>query len=348
MQMLGQLSPSSVPSGVMSRRRKAAMIVQLLFKEGEGIPLNRMPPKLQEALAHEMGAIRLVDKDTVSAVADEFVSELEAVGLVADGDTIKALEALGDKIDPDLAERIRNQVITERKGDPWPLIADLPEGDLVTILESQSLQIGGIVLSKLDVKTAAAVLGQLDGARARRITFGMSQTKSVSPETVLRIGKALVEDHCRKPAIAFQHGPDSRLGDILNSSPALTRDDVLEGLNEQDEVFADEVRSKIFTFADIAVRLKPNDVAVCLRNVDNDALNTAIAAALASEGDEKKGAEFILKNMSQRMADQIRETAEELGKVPQEAGEKAMNAVTTVIREMQSDGLISYREQEEE
>lgn len=324
------------------------MIVQLLFKDGDGIPLNRMPPKLQEALAHEMGAIRLVDKDTVSAVAEEFIAELEAVGLVADGDTLKALEALGDKIDPDLAERIRDQVIAERKGDPWPLISALSEDDLVDLLTSQSLQVGGIVLSKLDVAKAAAVLGKLDGARARRITFGMSQTKDVSPEAVLRIGKALVEDHCRKPAIAFQHGPDSRLGEILNSSPALTREDVLEGLTEEDEQFADDVRAKIFTFADIAVRLKPNDVALCLRNVDNDALNTAIAAALSGGEGEKNGAEFILANMSQRMSDQIREAAEEMGGVSPEAGEKAMNAVTTVIREMANDGLITYREPEDD
>lgn len=324
------------------------MIVQLLFRNGDGIPLTRMPPRLQEALAREMGAIRLVDRDTVSAVAEEFISELEAVGLVADGDTIKALEALGDKIDPVLAEKIRNDVIAERKGDPWPLISALPIDDLVQVLNAQSLQVGGIVLSKLEVKKAAALLGKIDGARARQITFGMSQTKDVLPETVLRIGKSLVEEHCRKPAIAFQHGPDSRLGDILNSSPALTRDDVLEGLEQRDEVFAEDVRRKIFTFADIPVRLKPNDIAVCLRNIDTDALNTAIAAALGSTDDFREGAEFILSNLTQRMATQIRETAEELGKIGKEAGEEAMNAVTTVIREMESDGLISYREPEDD
>ena len=324
------------------------MIVQLLFRDGDGIPLNRMPAKLQEALAHEMGAIRLVDRDTVSAVAEEFVAELEAVGLVAEGDTLKALDALGDKIDAELAERIRNEVIAQRKGDPWPLIASLPEDDLIELLNQQSLQVGGIVLSKIEVAKAATVLGKLDGARARRITFGMSQTKDVSPEAVLRIGKALVEDHCQKPAIAFQHGPDSRLGEILNSSPAVTRDDVLDGLTQEDEVFADDVRKKIFTFADIAVRLKPNDVAICLRNVDNEALDTAIAAALSGDEGEKKGADFILSNMSQRMADQLRETAEELGTINRESGEKAMNAVTTVIREMANDGLISYREPEDD
>lgn len=342
------LSHAAMSPSKLTRRRKAAMIVQMLFRDGDGIPLNRMPEKLQAALAHEMGAIRLVGKDTVAAVAEEFVNELDAIGLVADGDTIKALDALGDKIDPDLASRLRTEILAARSGDPWPLITALSEDELVAILNSQSIQVGGVVLSKLPVKKAAAVLGNLPGERARRITFGMSQTAAITPSAVLRIGKALVQDHCQKSAVAFQHGPDSRLGAILNTSPALTREDVLTGLNEEDPTFADDVRKKIFTFGDLATRIKPNDIAICLRNIDNEQLKIAIAAALAGDPAEAKGAEFILGNMSQRMADQIREAAAELGQVNRKAGEEAMNAVTTVVREMADDGLITYREPEEQ
>lgn len=108
MQQLGQLSPStpSLPGG-LTRRRKAALIVQMLFRDGTGIPLTRMPEKLQAALAHELGAIRLVDKPTVESVAAEFLEELDAVGLVAPGSTLQALDELGDKISPELADRLR-------------------------------------------------------------------------------------------------------------------------------------------------------------------------------------------------------------------------------------------------
>lgn len=324
------------------------MIVQLLFRDGDGIPLTRMPEKLQAALAHEMGAIRLVPKDTVNAVAEEFVAELEAVGLAAAGDTIKALDALGDKIDPELAERLRREILAARSGDPWPVIAALTEDELVDVLNAQSIQVGGVVLSKLDVAKAAAVLGKLDGDRARRITFGMSQTAEITPDAVKRIGMALVEDHCQRPSIAFQHRPDSRLGAILNTSRSSTRDEVLDGLEAEDPSFAEDVRKKIFTFADIAERLKPIDVAVCLRNVDNDDVSLAIAAALGGDEGEVKGAEFILSNMSQRMADQLRESAAERGAVNREDGERAMNAITTVIREMADEGAITYREETED
>ena len=343
--------PNSISAGnpgALTRRRKAALIVQMLFRDGDGIPLTRMPPKLQEALAHELGSIRMVDKQTVAAVAEEFAGELDAVGLVAPGNTLHALDALGDKIDSDLSQRLRAEITAAQNGDPWPLVANLSEDELVDLMNAQSVQVGGVVLSKLNVQKAAAVLAKLDGARARTITFGMSLSADISPAAVLQIGKALVQDHCTKTSVAFNTGPDSRLGAILNTSPATTRDDVLVGLNDEDPEFADDVRRKIFTFADIATRIKPNDVPLCIRNIEPGDLDTAMAAALSGSEEDKAAAEFILANMSQRMASQIRETAAELGQVSSKAGETAQNAVTTVIRQMEADDAISYVEQDDD
>jgi flagellar motor switch protein FliG len=349
MQQLGRISPTStaLPGG-LTRRRKAALIVQMLFRDGDGIPLTRMPEKLQAALAHELGAIRLVDKPTVESVAAEFLGELDSIGLVAPGSTLQALEALGDKISPDLSDRLRSEIMAAQNGDPWPMVTSLSEDALVALMEAESTHVGAIVLSKLPVAKAAEVLGKLPGERARRISFGMSQTSKVLPEAVLEIGKALMHDHCKSTTVAFSRGPDARLGAILNTSPAMTREDVLTGLNGDDPKFADEVRKNIFTFADIATRIKGTDVPICIRSVDADELNVAIAAALAGADDEAAGAEYILANMSQRMAESIREAVQDLGTVKRKVGEAAMNLVTTAIRELAEDGSITYESTDEE
>lgn len=350
MQQLGQISastPATIPGG-LTRRRKAALIVQMLFQDGTGIPLTRMPERLQAALAHELGAIRLVDKSTVESVAEEFLQELDSVGLVAPGNTLRALDELGDKISPELAERLRAEIIAAQNGDPWPMIAALSEDDLVNLMQIESIQVGAIVLSKLPVAKASSLLGSLPGERARRISLAMSQTSDVEPDTVLRIGKALLRDHCEKSTVAFNRGPDARLGAILNTSPATTREDVLESLNGEDPEFADDVRRNIFTFADIATRIKGTDIPICTRSVDPDDLNLAIAAALAGSDADAAGAEYILANMSQRMAGAIREAATELGAIKRKAGEAAMNEVTTAIRDLAEDGQITFIETEDD
>ena len=318
------------------------MIVQMLFRDGDGIQLTDLPENLQAALAHELGSIRLVDKDTVAAVADEFVMQLETVGLVAPGSTERALDTLGEKINPDLSKRLKAEIAKAQNGDPWGALRALSPEEIVPIMETQSTQIAAILLSKLNVTKAAEALGMLPGERARRITFAMSQTASVTPEAVLRIGRALVEDHCSNEVFAFDRGPDSRLGEILNTSASATREDVLVGLDAEDKVFADDVRRKIFTFADIAVKLKGTDVPNCIRSVDPDRLNYAIAAAFSAGEEETKGAEFILANISQRMATQIRESAAESGTIKPKAGEAAMNEVTAAIRALVDEGVINF------
>jgi flagellar motor switch protein FliG len=70
-----------------------------------------------------------------------------------------------------------------------------------------------------------------------------------------------------------------RVGAILNSSTTLTRDDMLEGLQETDETFATAVRKAIFTFANIPANVVARDTSRILRDVDPDELVLAISGA---------------------------------------------------------------------
>lgn len=324
------------------------MIVQMLIADGGSLSLAELPEGLQELLAHELGAIRLVDRDTVTAVAQEFVSELEAVGLSAPGTHDGAISALADYLSPNLAEKLRAQMESVRNGDHWPLIVDLPVERLVDIMQAESVQVCAVALSKLPVAKAAEVLVKTPGDRARRITYAMSQTGKITPDTVRRIGAALAHEYGAKIPLAFEKAPVQRLGAILNSTATDTREDVLEGLGATDPDFASDVRRAIFTFKDIAPRVKPTDIPNCLRSVDNDVMTTAIAAALAGDDTLVTSAEFILSSLSQRMAGQIREDAAERGRVKKSEAEEAMAAVTTAIRELVENGMITLRDPEEE
>ena len=335
--------PEPPPSGAMpmSRRRKAALIVQLLISDGTRLALDTLPDRVQEDLARELGAIRLVDRDTVNAVATEFADLLEAVGLSAPGNVDAALEALAGQISPHLADKLRDQLDNRNGRDPWLRLQNLTTDDIVRILSNESIQIGAVLLSKLPVARAAEVLGLLPGERARRITFAVRQTADIAPDAVLRIGHALVSDYCRTRVTAFDKAPVARVGAILNSSPAMTRDDVLVGLDESDAEFAKDVRKAIFTFEDIPARVRPINVPGCLRVIDPGDLSVAMAFALGCGGKREEAANFILDCISQRMAATMKEEAAERGTVKPADGEAAMNAVSAAIRGLADDGTIS-------
>ena len=162
-------------------------------------------------------------------------------------------------------------------------------------------------------------------------------TSNIDPETVRRIGLALAAQVESVPPKAFDTGPVERVGAILNVAAALIRDDVLRGLDEADKGFADMVRKAIFTFVHIPTRLNPRDVPKLVRVVDAPVLVTALTAALAHP-DLADAVEHILANMSQRMAQSLREEIAGRGKIKDKDGEEAMGRVVMAIRELEASG----------
>ncbi|MCG3266438.1 FliG C-terminal domain-containing protein [Yoonia sp. I 8.24] len=335
-------------ASALTRRRKAAMIVQMMISDGGNLSLSQLPESLQEVLTNELGAIKLVDRDTVADVAAEFTAQLDAIGLSAPGSRDGAIAALSDHLSPSLAERLRAQMESVRNGDHWPTVAELSIERLVDIMTRESIEICAIALSKLQVGKAAEVLTQTPGERARRITYAMSLTSEISPDAVRRIGASLAQDYGQPAKPAFEKPPVQRLGAILNSTITDTREDVLTSLGETDPDFASDVRKAIFTFKDIAPRVKPTDIPSCIRSVDAEVLTRAIAAGLAGDAPIVASAEFILGSVSQRMAGQMREDAEEMGRIKKADAEAAMSAITTAIREMAESGVITLIDPDED
>jgi len=224
-------------------------------------------------------------------------------------------------------------------GDPWDQVRAADLDDLLPIIQAESTEVAAVMLSKLDVTRAAALLSRLPGDTARRVTFAVSHTGSVTPGAVDRIGLALASQLNDMPLVAFDDGPASRIGAILNSTSSALRDDVLTGLEAENQAFAQQVRRAIFTFANITERVSAIDVPKVAREVDQAVLVTALAAA--SAGDLRPVAEFILDNMSRRLADALREEMGEQGRIKQKDGEEAMTQVVNAIRRLQVAGDIT-------
>ena len=321
----------------LTSREKAAVIVRLLLAEGGSLPINTLPEHMQSALAEQMSLMRLVDRSTLDRVVAEFLGQLEQVGLSFPGGIEGALSIMDGHISTTAASRLRRLAGASSKLDPWDRLMALPLDDLLPILELESTEVAAVMLSKLPVPKAAELLGRMPGDRARRVAYAVSMTGNVDPETVRRIGLSLAAQVDSVPAKAFDTGPVARVGAILNVAAALTRDDVLKGLDEADKGFADLVRKAIFTFVHIPARLSPRDVPKLVRVVDAPVLVTALTAAQGNPA-LVDAVEHILANMSQRMAQSLREEIAGRGKIRDKDGDEAMGAVVIAIRTLEAAG----------
>ncbi|MEI4470183.1 FliG C-terminal domain-containing protein [Frigidibacter sp. MR17.24] len=318
----------------LSGREKAAIIVRLMVQEGAELPLSDLPEDLQAVLAEQIGTMRSVDRDTLDQVVAEFIGGIESIGLSFPDGLTGALDLLGGQLSSTTASRLRRIAGATQKGDPWQRIAGLEADRLLPVLNEESIEIGAVLLSKLSISKAAELLERLPGDRARRIAYAVSLTGNVDPDTVLSIGKSLAAQLDAEPPKAFDQGPVQRVGAILNQSKAATRDDVLAGLDEADADFANEVRKAIFTFSNIPRRIEGRDVPKVVKMVEPSALIQIVAGA---QGADREAVDYVLSNMSQRMAQSIRDEAQAVKPKAKDV-EAAMGDVVTAIRTLEGRG----------
>lgn len=337
----GMASGAVMPLGgitALGPRQKAAIIVRLILGDGEELNLAALPPDIQARLAQDMASMDLIDRRTRDAVIEEFCDKLEAVGVSFPGTLDGALDLLAEHLSDDTTNRLRRLAVLSGNADPWARIASLNPEQLAQLAGTEAEEIAAVMFSRLPVQRAAEVLALLDPGRARRIAYAMSLTAGIDAEGMRRVGMALMRAVDALPRPVLTGKADEKVGAILNYAPSVMRDTVLEGLDQDDAVFAGEVRRAIFTFASVRTRVEIRDIPRVLRGIDGPVVVKALAGATAAGGENALSAEFILSALSTRMADSLREEMAEAGRISARDVEDAMTAIVTEIRRMESEG----------
>ncbi len=333
---MNELSPISTPrSEGLTQAEKAAIVVRFLLSQGADLNLVNLPEAMQARLTQHIGGMRYVDRRTLAAVMTEFAQELEDIGLAFPNDLADAIAALDGRISPLTAARLRQEAGVKQADNPWDIIGALGTEGLAEIAERESIEVAAVLISKLQVPKAAELLGHLPGPLARKITLAVGRTAAITPEAVERIGISLAAQLDDVPERAFHVAPDARVGAILNQTSAKIR---LAGLEEDDQDFAQGVTRNVFTFAHIPARITTRDVPAVTRAVDPSTLLTALTAATEGELDEAK--EYLLSNLSKRMADNLREEIAEADTPTPGDGERAMAEVIVAIQSLVENGDI--------
>ncbi|MDZ4135043.1 MAG: flagellar motor switch protein FliG, partial [Paracoccaceae bacterium] len=142
---LAQIDPLQRAVGIEDRRRirvplnlsaraKAAIIVRFMLAQGSPLPLAALPEHMQAALAEQIGQMRMIDRTTLGAVIDEFLNELEQVGLSFPGGIEGALAMMDGHISSTAASRLRRLAGASARADPWDRIMMLASEQLLPVL----------------------------------------------------------------------------------------------------------------------------------------------------------------------------------------------------------------------
>jgi len=330
----------------LSQRQKAAIIVKLLVGGGVALDDLELDADAIWKITKAMTGLGVVGKDIVDGVTAEFILEMERMGLVFERDIDGSLKAMEDQITADTLSEVKARQSGSAEASAWGYISKTDAEVLALRISSENPRVGAVILSKLSPTKSAEIVGQISPESAEAILGAISKTTTVKPEIVSRIGIALADSLQDKgSAGAFEESAAERIGAILNMSPSQFRDEILGSFEQKDPEAAGQIRRLMFTFEDIPSRITGRDISKILRGVDDETLVMALSGAASTAPSVK---EFIMGNISSRLAEQIEESIEERGAVKEKDADAAMTQVVIAVKELEKAGEITLIETEEE
>ncbi len=316
----------------LTRQQKAAIIIGALGAEAAAPILERLDEAALRSFAEGMAQIRRVDPAKVAATIQEFLQELARSESAVRGGLKVARGMLQKHLDEGQLTRILDDVDVPSVHNVWRKLGRVNEDALAEFLKREHPQTAAVVLSKLSAELAAKLLSRFDPERARDVVLGITKTQSLDTKVIETIGASVSRDFLAgQNADGQRRDPAERVGAIMNFTAADIRNHVLERIAETQPDFAEEIKRKMFTFEDIPTRIEARDVSGIVRAVDREVLLKALAGAMDTARD---AAEFLLANISSRMAEQIRDDLKEIGKVRRKDGEAAQAEMIGLIRAM--------------
>jgi flagellar motor switch protein FliG len=321
-----------VDTASLTGSQKAALVLLQLGREQTAAVLSTMGDDEVEALMSEIARMGRVPDEVISEVMADFVEATSAtsaptggMGFVRDVLT-RGLSA--DRAEA-LLERIQDPV------QPFSFILGADRRQVVTFLVEEHPQTIALVLIHLPPGTAADLLGQLPAALQGEVARRVVTLERPSPNVV-----AVVEAELERRLTSMSRGrssaPEGGVGplvNILNRANPSTENRVLTSLDSLAPELSQEVRRHLFVFTDI-VKLDDRAVQLVMREV----LTADLALALKGANQEVR--DKIMRNLSERAAQNLAEEIELLGPVRVQQVEEARDVIIKAIRALEEAGSI--------
>jgi flagellar motor switch protein FliG len=287
-----------------------------------------------ERLTYTISNMDRVRPEIRDTVLDEFNELRMARQYLIQGGLKYARELLEKTVGPRKAEEIIKRLMSAAKILPFASLRRTDPRHLMNFIRDEHPQTIALVLAYLEPEQASMILSSLPPELQRDVAKRIATMDRTTPEVVQEVERVLE----RKLSAILQEdqtqvGGVNTLVNILNMATRSTEKAILEGLEAEDPMLAEEVRKRMFVFEDI-VKLDDLSIQRVLREVQSKDL------ALAMRGANEEVRERIFRNMSKRASDMLRDELQYMGPVRLRDVEEAQQRIVKIIRNLEESGEI--------
>ncbi|MCF6257927.1 MAG: flagellar motor switch protein FliG [Gammaproteobacteria bacterium] len=314
---------------------RAAIFLMSLGEVAASEVLKHMDPKEVQSVGAAMAQLNNVSRGQVTSVLKDFcatVQEETGLGLGTD-DYVRSVlkKALGD----DKAEGLIDRILQGGNTKGLETLKWMDSRAVAEIIRLEHPQIIAIVLSYLDPDQSAEVLAVFPDRVRVDVLMRISTLDGIQPAALNELNDIMEKQFTGKNNVKSSSvGGLKSAANILNFIDSSMEGEIMDSVKEIDADLGQSIQDLMFVFDNLNA-VDDRDIQTILREISSESLVLALKGA----DDELK--EKILRNMSKRAAEMLRDDLEAKGPVRLSEVEGAQKEILSVARRLADAGDIS-------
>ena len=315
--------------------QRAAILLMSLGEQDAANVLKQLDAREVQKLGIAMAELKEVSREQMSSVLNNFIGVADAKANIAGGSQDYVRRVLTQAVGKHKTDMLLDRVSNGQTGQGIEALKWMESKAVAQIISGEHPQIAAIVLAHLEPEQSAAIMPLLSDEFRTEVLMRIASLNEV-PQTALTELDQLVERQANvaPPAPLRRVGGARTVANILNAMERDKSGEELGKIEKTDGEMHQKIKELLFVF-DNLMDVDDRGIQALLREVGSDTL------AVALRGAEPEVQEKILKNMSKRAAEILKDDMEARGPVKLADVEAAQKEIIVITQRMAEEGTIS-------
>ena len=312
----------------------AAILLMSLGEEDAAEVLKHLTPKEVQGVGETIARLKSIPRERVENVLEMF-STVAGDNVTPVGNTDAYVRSVLKKaLGEDKANILLDRILQSNEVEGIDNLRWMDTAAVADLMRDESPQIVAAILVHLDSSQASAVLRLLPERHRNEVMVRIATLDGIQPAALKDLneimGKLLSNaDRVKKAGL----GGVKAAAEMLNQMGAGTETSVLDFIREMDNDLAQQIMDNMFTFDDLA-KVDDKGIQALLKEVQTESLVIALKGAPVELRDK------VLRNMSTRAAETLKEELESRGPVRVSEVEAEQKEMLKTVRRMVDEGTI--------
>ncbi|WP_310386988.1 flagellar motor switch protein FliG [Roseateles sp.] len=312
----------------------AAILLMSLGEEEAAEVFKHLAPKEVQKLGETIAKMKVVGRAKVEEVLTRFdlVAETQST-LVSDTDEY-VRQVLRKALGEDKANLLLDRILQGSDVSSIESLKWMDAASVAELLRNEHPQIIAAILAHLDYDQTSSVLRVFTERQRNEVLVRIATLDGIQPMALKDLNEVMSQvlaggERMRKSSL----GGVKTAAEIINMLGSSVEASVLDYIREADADLAQKIMDNMFTFDDLD-KIDDKGIQAVLKEVQSESLVVALKGASA-ELREK-----ILRNMSTRAAETLREDLESRGPVRLSEVEGEQKEMLKIVRRLVDEGTI--------